>query len=314
MQTEQHYHRLPKQIERTPITRIITHKNCPDGMASAMLLNRAFPGVEIEFKAYGDPIEVTEGMLFCDFSPPESTIEEHQKVKTIILDHHPTAKPIVDAMGERGYWGRNSHGESGAWLAYNVLRTLKPINSVHKRFASLAGIRDTWQKDNLLWRKSCEQATVLMFYPPEYWLNPWRSYGPSLSPEEEELGLHLLEHRLQKARELGDTCHLVTARKTHMLIAFVNQTGELVSDCAEYVRNEYDAALCVFYQEEDGDRGLGINVSLRGDGSFDCGKMAKEYGGGGHHDAAGFYVPVSNVNDRANNRAKLMSFVLNELE
>ncbi|MEK7121055.1 MAG: DHHA1 domain-containing protein [Patescibacteria group bacterium] len=38
-----------------------------------------------------------------------------------------------------------------------------------------------------------------------------------------------------------------------------------------------------------------VGVSLRGDGSVDVSKLAEKYGGGGHHDAAGFRV--SNINN-----------------
>ena len=36
----------------------------------------------------------------------------------------------------------------------------------------------------------------------------------------------------------------------------------------------------------------GYGVSVRGDGSVDVSKLAQKYGGGGHHDSAGFLISV----------------------
>ncbi|HZL96812.1 MAG TPA: hypothetical protein VFB99_24365 [Vicinamibacterales bacterium] len=55
------------------VTRIVTHADCADGIASAMLLHDALPEATVEFVQYNTPewrdLAATPGMLFCDMIP-----------------------------------------------------------------------------------------------------------------------------------------------------------------------------------------------------------------------------------------------------
>src|SRR5882724_8183379 len=55
------------------VTHIITHADCPDGVASAMVLRQVLPTAEVRAIQYEThehkKLEAKPGMLFCDFSP-----------------------------------------------------------------------------------------------------------------------------------------------------------------------------------------------------------------------------------------------------
>src|SRR5690606_11394183 len=90
------------------VKKIITHGNgCPDGKASAMLLNKAYGGlIPIEFISHGSAeyynLIPEEGMLFCDFSPPSDSWEYFLSAGAIVLDHHKGTEGIVKHFVNKG--------------------------------------------------------------------------------------------------------------------------------------------------------------------------------------------------------------------
>ena len=78
---------------------IITHANCPDGIASAILLHDALPEAGIRFlthrtKEYRE-LPAHAGMLFCDIAPPSERVELFRALGAIVLDHHKSAEALV---------------------------------------------------------------------------------------------------------------------------------------------------------------------------------------------------------------------------
>lgn len=190
------------------ITRIITHANCPDGIASAMILHDALPDASVEFVQYGTPehrdMHATPGMLFCDITPPRERVSEFVGAGAMVLDHHAAQKDIVDAFGENGVYACET-GKSGAWLAYwhvwrNIAFNACGIDNDNvKHFARLAGIRDTWWKGHELWTEACEQAAALMFLGLDY----FKDHAPWLTREERFLGKVAHAKRLISAKEIA---------------------------------------------------------------------------------------------------------------
>ena len=103
---------------------IVSHENCADGLASAMILKDVLPKAKVVFLQYGTPDHVNlvaeEGMIFCDFSPPPARAQEFVDVGAIVLDHHKTAKAVVALFGDLGVFAdeKDDPGVSGAVLAY----------------------------------------------------------------------------------------------------------------------------------------------------------------------------------------------------
>jgi len=296
------------------VKKIVTHENCPDGTASAILLHDVLPDAEIVFMQYQTAahkeLNPESGMLFADFSPNESRYQEFVEAGSLVLDHHKTAKPVVSAFGKNGIFGDEADepGVCGAVLAYrHVWRPMKEAqkdfatiddrdhNSVYVRaetFATLAGVRDTWQNKSPDWRKACIQAEMLRFYPPENWFelwNPFRYENQGFWIERMKLGKLIVEKHETAVRKSIEKAYRFTTAKGTRVIAISNT--HTTSDAAEALGSEVDL-VCGFGFEVDGSTPK-VFFSTRSRGDFDCGTFCKSLGGGGHTKAAGFNRPLS---------------------
>jgi oligoribonuclease NrnB/cAMP/cGMP phosphodiesterase (DHH superfamily) len=219
---------------------IYTHKNCHDGMASAMILRDAFAMLnkcpEIVFLMYNTPEYESAGLdlcedpscevaLFCDITPSRTFMKMYGARKNfIVLDHHSKQEDIVKAFGERGVYAdaKKEPGVSGATLAFREV--WEPINRTTgtydflfsnrvnqvRAFAQDVGARDTWQKQSPRFPCGSWTAQMLMSKPPSYWLSPRTSdeFGDDSQPEP-----FLYAHEVSQGKLLYEL-HMEAVRKT----------------------------------------------------------------------------------------------------
>lgn len=294
---------------------IVTHKDCADGTASAILLHDALPEARVLFMQHNTPelaaLKAEPGMLFCDFAPPRERAQEFVDAGTIVLDHHKTAKDVVAMFGKSAVFGDelDEPGVSGAVLAYrHVWRPLreqpreKPFGERDwntettmnaARFAELAGIRDTWQRDSPHWTEACEQAEMLRFFPWSEWAEFFGNrciFVPmaGLLHERMRFGrLLVAKHAERVDRALASAYRFTTGKGTNV-VAF--QGLDLTSDAAEKLGDGPDLVVGFgFTVDHTGDRQTPRAIfSTRSHTAFDCAAFAKHFGGGGHTKAAGF--------------------------
>lgn len=281
------------------VTRVVTHADCPDGIASAMILHDALPQASIEFIQYGSPehrdLVATPGMLFCDMTPPRERVAEFVAAGAIVADHHKAQEDIVRAFGARGVFAdETAHpGVSGAWLAL-LTRVALHHNALaaNLKLARLAGIRDTWQRHDPEWKEACAQAEVLRFYGAAWLLENRPS---ELYAEDIELGRLLLEKRLSAARNIAQ--HKLYRLGIWRLFNDGDKAlgHEMISDVAETVRElDPDAeGVAGFRYRVESDGSISLVFSLRSCGGIDVSEIAKTNGGGGHAGAAGFTVQLT---------------------
>lgn len=142
-------------IEKLKAVRtIVSHDNCTDGLAAAMLLHDVLPDAEIIFAQHGteayEKIEVRPNVLFVDIVPHIETaeiagtkkreitpaglkrLEEWIKAGTIVLDHHKGVKDVVEKFGTNAVFGdeKLDPGVSGGPLAYK--HVWKPLNALRR--------------------------------------------------------------------------------------------------------------------------------------------------------------------------------------
>jgi hypothetical protein len=265
---------------------------------AAILLQDVLPAARIQFCNYGlqqQGLEARPGMLFCDFSPHESRVEEFVKAGTLVLDHHKSARPVVEAFGQLGIFGDEvtNPGVSGAVLAYShVWLPLKKDRTPAEKdcaedLARLVGIRDTWQKRDPEWGVACEVGEALRFFSQESWMVPspfaadrWQWWENRLT-----VGRRLVEkHTKTVEKALKGSWRFMSAGGNDVALF---QGMRLVSDAQEMV----DAAIVVAFDylgiEQEGLVTLGYSLRSPAAG-FNCAAFCKRQGGGGHFAAAGF--------------------------
>lgn len=278
-------------------TKVVSHDGCPDGIASAMIVKDAIPSAEIVFMQYNTEahkaLEPQEGVLFVDFSPfvgnDMGLLVAWAESGSLILDHHKTARPIVEAFGEHGIFGDElaNPGVCGAVLAYN--HVWKPVKNheseLIERFARLAGVRDTWLKSSPEWNTACEQASTLQFIPQEKWLEkPIYEHLYTWQIKYGFLGKLLIEKHQASVKKAIDGAFKWVSPKGTRVVLF--QGVHLTSDAAEMLGNEADLIIGYTSFCENGE--LQTVFSTRTQGDFDCSSFCKLNGGGGHTKAAGF--------------------------
>lgn len=311
------------------IKHLVTHANCPDGIASALIVKDALPDVRVSFMLHGSKehreLEPEPGTLFCDFTPYVEwlkTPDGHQALDgrkviawvqagAVVLDHHPTAKTLVDnfALNGLGVFGENVKNECGAWLAYeHVWKPLRrrymvtsgdPSSANYEwihHFAELAAIRDTWKREDPRWQQACQQAAELIFWGFEHRSKAITAGGiPGWAVRDERLGQHLLDKQLSAAQRSLDEAHYFQTTKGTRVCVF--QGVSTTSDAAELFDNPGQVPgpdlVVGFHYKVDADK-LQLQFSTRSHTGYDCAAFAKSHpGGGGHKAAAGFTVEVS---------------------
>lgn len=158
-------------------------------------------------------------------------------------------------------------------------------------FATIAGIRDTWQNMHPSWRQASIQTEMVMFYPQADWLalkRPFHVDNGGWWKERFKLGEILLKkHEAGVQRTLEKAWRFTSASGTRV-VAFSGTRNS--SDAAEVLNDTADLIVGFDYLVElDGGQSVPkMILSTRSHTNFDCLKFAQAHGGGGHTKAAGF--------------------------
>lgn len=286
---------------------IVTHANCSDGRASAVILHAAFPDAQIVEMYHNSTEHVSlrpaPGYLFCDFVPwvpsdgggRAEIIEAWNRAGTVVLDHHRGAEDIVRAFGARGVFAdeKRDPGVSGATLAaHAVMRLIEAnipdpdvrgdITSAVWAFSRLVGVRDTWQRKSPDWQRACELSEVLRFLS----LDACLRRGPvGIMATAADIGADLWAKKADAAKEAARTA-VRTEIGGHRVAIIPSLT--LTSDVAEVIGDAADIVAGFEYvQNETGDR-VKLQWSLRSKVGVDVSAVARRHGGNGHTAAAGF--------------------------
>ena len=294
------------KINPQAVRTIVSHDNCGDGTVSAMLLRDALPHADVRFIQYGTEsyrtLRAEEGMLFCDVAPPAERVQEFREAGALVLDHHRTARAVVEAFGQNAVFADEATepGVSGAVLAYReIWLPLKQevadplLVKWAGHLAHLTGIRDTWQNHDPEWAAACEQASLMHFQNNTEWLkHDLTSLSKTWEDQYAWIGRILTErHQKSVTKSVGRAGRYQTAKGTRVVV--FNSTAH-TSDAVEMLGKEADLVIGFSYEVENGEEKL--ILSTRSHSTFDCSAFAKSFGGGGHLRAAGLSVPAQSGN------------------
>jgi len=246
----------------------------------------------------------------------KSQIQAWVEAGALVLDHHATVKdlgliqPFLDA-GQGAFGDEKADpGVCGAVLAFRhvwlPLKTLKAKKGLGleedlkacalqaENFATLAGIRDTWQKDSVRWREACTQGEMLRFYPPENWLScvePFHYRNRGWWDERMALGKLLIEKHEKTVTRVIEKAYRFTTPKGTRVAVFSG--AHLSSDASEALGQEADLVIGFAYEVENGTPKL--ICSNRSRGTYPVRVFAESLGGGGHKNAAGFSCTLGGI-------------------
>jgi hypothetical protein len=297
---------------------ILYHNNCPDGWCAAYIAKKKYPKAELVPLNHGlDNAAIDalmekcrdKGVLMMDYSLP--TVELNDRLYAVamffrILDHHKSAKEV---LGGRAY-ATFDMNRSGAGLAWDYLfgkdsglaKTAEPSDGgmvpYHPTYfheqSHFAVERPWWvnyTEDQDLWNwklaSSHEINAYLMVQPRTEVM--WDAIAQMSASEAIELGTGVRQYIDYYTRSVVAEAQpgILDGWPTGVLnipYAGVSEAGNAL------VNMGYDIGLAWF---ENG-RGE-INFSLRSNkkgSDIDVSAIAKDFGGGGHRNAAGFKLGV----------------------
>jgi oligoribonuclease NrnB/cAMP/cGMP phosphodiesterase (DHH superfamily) len=265
------------------------HAQCWDGLAAAYA---AWPHVGEDSALYvpapaGGPAPelqpTTTELLIVDLCFSQSVMQRlEQQVQLTVIDHHKTAGPVLGSLRRAEVVYDTAH--SGAYLTY---RFFNP----HVRAESVPLLYD-YVQDRDLWRFELPHSHAIHAFidSHDFDFDAVTRIMAALDNFERcvEVGDAVLRHKRKVVGQICDHAHLATIDGRE--VAIVNCTAYW-SDVGHELLQRFPQALysLSYYTERDGR----YKCSLRSNGQVDCSKLAQRYGGGGHPNAAGFYLAPS---------------------
>lgn len=279
-------------------TLCIYHGNCADGFGAAWVVRRAL-GDSVEFHpgVYGEaPPDVTgRDVLMVDFSYKRPVLDAmiEKAASLLILDHHKTAAADLDGLPKaRDNWdmhwgylaapGCSSVGalfdmnRSGAGLTWDYLNPGKPRPKLIDHIED----RDLW-RFNLPGTREIQAAVFSYPYDFDIW-------DKLMDGDPQELAR---EGAVIERKHFKDIAELLKVGQRRMTIAgydvpVCNLPYTLSSDAGHAMGKGERFAAC--YMDTPAGRVFSLRSAPDG---IDVSDIAKQFGGGGHKNAAGFTVP-----------------------
>ena len=260
------------------VTICIYHGNCADGFGAAWVVRKALGEINFHPGKYQEPPPDVTGkdVVLVDFSYKRPVLMEMaEKANSIlILDHHKTsAEDLVDLPANlTAKFDMNRSGAMMTWEHFFPSKTPPPL---------LLHIED---RD--LWRFALQntrqiQANVFSFpYDFQVWDTLMATAPAALATEGEAI----------ERKHFKDIRELLGVTTRYMVIGgcrvpAANMPYTMSSDAGHELAKGQPFAACYW----DTPEGRAFSLRSSDDGA-DVAEVAKQYGGGGHRNAAGFKV------------------------
>lgn len=263
----------------------IYHGNCPDGFASAWVVNQYYQD-DIEFYpgVYGNtpPDVKNKDVIIVDFSYKRPVMLNmiNDANSILVIDHHTTAKDELIGLDENKKVELVFDMEhSGCILTWNYFFPDKNPPELMRHIED----RDLW-----LFKLKNTKEIMMSLFSYEYDFNLWDNLMKIDTHILYEEGKVIKRKHEKDIKELIDkTMRYVNIRGFNVPIANLPYT--MASDAGHIMCQNYPFAATYFDTYE------GTVFSLRSneDGE-DVSKIAAYFGGGGHKHAAGFRLAPNN--------------------
>ena len=278
---------------------VFFHSPCQDGLASAWVAhkyakenNLTYEFVGISNNSKGFEADITnKNVIFFDYAPSDEQIQLlNQAAKQFfIYDHHKTNEQRLSSL-TNVVFKMDKSGVGLAWeYFYPATSTTTSTATPMPQFLEMIQDRDLWTWKIPKSRAFCDgffTYTVLTDTREE----SFELFDSVLNSPEKFDEIHTIGEVLEKKKKkqiAGIVAKAVTTTYTYKghTVCIVNCDHELASDIGHTIlkTHDYDFAVCWRYNHATEEYWL----SLRADGKVDVSEICKEYGGGGHKNAAG---------------------------
>jgi oligoribonuclease NrnB/cAMP/cGMP phosphodiesterase (DHH superfamily) len=268
------------------------HAGCPDGFGAAWAVRRAW-GNDADYLARGheDPFRPSEWtgsvVVFVDISLENRALRALGEVAAhvLVLDHHVSARDhfesdrgLDNALRAHGHLVRFDLERSGATLAWHHFHPGVPAPSL------LAYVED---QDLWRWKLpgSEEVNAAISSYPRRF--DVWDELAEMPAEELARQGTPIVQANRCEVERLLRSAHPVILGSRRVEGVNSALLRSLVGhELAK--RMAFGEPWGLVYRLN----GRRVDVSLYSIGGLDVSRIAREYGGGGHRNAAGFSVSL----------------------
>ncbi|MEK7201309.1 MAG: hypothetical protein AAB737_01585 [Patescibacteria group bacterium] len=269
-------------MERTVI---LYHGSCPDGFGAAYAAWKKF-GDSAEYIPLHRGDELPQGLegahlYFVDFTYEQEGMDHFVSIakSVTVLDHHIGMKEVVERMPEHVF----DNDKSGASIAWSYFHPDAPLPTL------LAHI-----EDDDIYRYALPDTRAVLSYVSvhPFTFESWDELAGMLeNPETREAFLikarAYAEYFELLAKSAADKANLVEFEGYRCMFANAHPSKPMKSYVGNILAKEHGPIALVVSAHPKG-----FGVSIRGDGSVNVAQIAEKYGGNGHHDSAGFLIPV----------------------
>ena len=263
---------------------VLYHADCMDGFTAAWAASQRLGDRATYTPAsYGDPppeMDPEREVFILDFSYPKDTmLELHEKHdgRVTLLDHHKTAQEELGSSVPGCHFDMEHSGARMAWDFWNKRVDPRYMPAIIQYVED----RDLWRWE--LWESRAINA-ALASYPKEFTVWDKLSRKPLLLKDEGHAILRREEAIIAKLLQQTVWRSVLGHR-----VPTVN-TPVMVSEACEALLEAHPEALfaAAYSDMPDPDYELKQRWSLRSRPGFDVSEIAKQLGGGGHPQAAGY--------------------------
>lgn len=277
---------------------IVYHANCLDGFAAALAAWLKYGDNALYLPArYDNEDDIRTVLQHCqshreviivDFSFPLDVLKQIEDLSKFVtmLDHHKTAFEMFNApletlfeerAAEHYYFLDNT--KSGCLLTWEYFWTdPAPLAFQH------IDDRDRWQFK----MHGTKEFNAALWNHPRNFAAWWKLFWPAGGPQLYQEGEALLKAQAN---------HVEAAVKRARPVVLLGQKGLIVNSDQDI--SEIGHALCslnntfgmIWHINSTGN----VACSLRSNGDYDVSAIAKQFGGGGHKNAAGFKLTVEQL-------------------
>ena len=269
------------------------HAGCPDGFGAAWAIWKAWgPAGEYRPRGHDDPLRPADfsgdQVVFADIAPPNAPLRQlgEKAAQVVVLDHHVSAlerfngePDLADELAAQGHVVRFDLGHSGAVLAWQHFHPGEPLPPL------LAYV-----EDQDLWRwqlpESEAVSAALGSYPRR--LDVWDRLAAEPIERLAAEGLPIVRAQRMEVERALQNAHPVALGSLRLEAVNALFLRSLIGH--ELAKRRAHGLPCGLVYRMTARR---VDCSLYSLGDFDVASLAARYGGGGHRNAAGFHVTLT---------------------